>query len=107
MCQLNSSTITPRKGTDLEALAERFEDLSSEPRYLLYIHKQKTSDGRTVFPIVFVVYIPQNVPAHSKVMYTRPIPTLVETFKVNKHFTLEDAEDLDVEWVEHRLAGKS
>ena len=40
-------------------------------------------------------------------MYTRPIPTLCETFKVNKHYTLEDPEDLDVEWLEDRIAGKN
>ena len=42
-----------------------------------------------------------------QVMYTRPIPMLLNIFKVNKHFTLEDPEDLDLEWLETRIAGKN
>ena len=95
------------KETSVEDIAEIFEENANEPRYLLYIHKQKHSDGRTTYPICFVVFIPQNVPAHYKVMYTRPIPQCVEEFKVNKHYSLEDPEDLDVEWLEARIAGKN
>ena len=32
-------------------------------------------------------------------MYTRPVVTLVENFQVNKHLTLDDADDLDEEWL--------
>ena len=95
------------KGTNVEAMAERMEDIGHEPRYVLYIHELKTSDGRKTFPISFIMFMPEGVPAHFKVMYTRPIPTLCETFKVNKHYTLEDPEDLDLEWLEDRIAGKS
>lgn len=92
-------------GTTVEALAERLEDCN-EPRYVLFIHKLTHSDGRTTFPISFIVFMPENVPAHLKMMYTRPIPLMVDTFKVNKHFTIEDPEDLDLEWLEAKIAGK-
>ena len=52
-------------------MAERFEDCN-EPRYLLFIHKQTHTDGRTTYPISFIVFMPENVPAHLKVVYTRP-----------------------------------
>jgi len=93
------------RGTTVEAMAERLEDCN-EPRYVLFIHKLTHTDGRTTYPISFIVFMPENVPAHLKVMYTRPIPMITETFKVNKHFTLEDPEDLDLEWLEAKIAGK-
>ena len=36
-------------------------------------------------------------------MYTRPIVTLCDTFKVNKHFALDDPDDLDEEWLMKQL----
>ena len=133
---------------------------------MLFILKLEHKDGRTTYPISFIVFMPENVPAHLKViharplshltnpyiplhsshpkhpshtlthpshtftpshtlthphtphvshpptytrthpcvpspcaplrpsqmMYTRPIPLMVDTFKVNKHYTLEDPE---------------
>ena len=76
-------------------------------RAKIEIHKRLLGSPEKTFPISFIMFMPEGVPAHFKVMYTRPIPTLCETFKVNKHYTLEDPEDLDVEWLEDRIAGKN
>ena len=55
------------------------------------------------FPISFIVYLPDNIPVHLKVLYTRPIVTLCDTFKVNKHFPIDDPDDLDEEWLMKHL----
>ena len=39
----------------------------------------------------------------NQVMYSRPLPFLTTLFKVNKPFTLEDAEDLDDAWLNEKL----
>ena len=41
--------------------------------------------------------------AELKVMYSRPLPMLTSLFRVNKPFTLEDAEDLDDDWLNEKL----
>ena len=43
------------------------------------------------------------MPTHLKVMYTRPVNNLAETFKVARHLSLEDPEDLTLEWIEAQL----
>ena len=85
----------------VEALADKLED--SEPRYLLYIHKVAHSDGRVQYPIAIFLYMPTHVPVHLKVLYTRPVVELAESFKVARHFTLEEPEDLTEEWLEENL----
>jgi len=87
---------------NLETLAELLED-ESEPRYVLYIHKVAHRDGRVQYPIAFIVWMPEGIPVHLKVMYTRPVVVLVENFQVNKHITLDDPEDLTDEWLEKQL----
>jgi len=87
-------------GISVEDVAEH---LDVEPRYVLYIHKVAHRDGRVQYPICFIVYMPENIPVTLKVMYTRPIVVLCDTFKVNKHFPLEDGDDLDDEWVMRHL----
>ena len=58
-----------KKGlASVEALAELLED--TEPRYLLYIHTVKHSDGRVQYPIAFMLYMPDQVRAPS------PLPPL-------------------------------
>ena len=53
-----------KKGlASVEALAELLED--TEPRYLLYIHTVKHSDGRVQYPIAFMLYMPDQVRAPS------------------------------------------
>jgi len=47
--------------------------------------------------------MPATVPVHTKVLYTRPVASLVHEFKVNKHFALEDAEILDLEWLDQQF----
>jgi len=84
-----------------EAFAEKLDE--TEPRYLLYIHKVVHNDGRTSYPIAFLVFMPETMPPHLKVMYTRPVVTLTDTFKVPKHIPLEDAEDMTDEWLEEKL----
>ena len=88
---------------NLEALAEKLEDTNLEARYVLYIHKVCHSDGRVQYPIGFFLYLPDQVPVHMKVLYTRPVVELADAFKVARHFTLEDPEDLDVEWLEEKM----
>ena len=91
-----------RKGLpDLEALADLLED--NEPRYLLYIHKVAHSDGRVQYPIAFILYMPDQLPVHLKVMYTRPVTNLAATFKVNKHIMLDEPETLTLEWLNEQL----
>jgi hypothetical protein len=85
----------------VEAFADKLDE--TEPRYLLYIHKVVHRDGRTSYPIAFIVYMPEHLPAHLKVMYTRPVVSLAETFKVARHVTLDDPEDLSAEWIEEKL----
>ena len=87
---------------NVEALAEKFEDVS-EPRYLLYIHKVAHSDGRVQYPIGFCLYLPDQVPVHLKVLYTRPVVELADSFKVARHFTLDDPETLTDEWLEEMM----
>ena len=87
----------------VEALAEKLEDAETEPRFLLYIHKVTHSDGRVQYPIAFFLYLPDQVPVHLKVLYTRPVVELADSFKVARHFTLEDPEDLTTEWLEEKM----
>jgi len=87
----------------VEALAEKLEDAETEPRFLLYIHKVAHSDGRVQYPIAFFLYLPDQVPVHLKVLYTRPVVELADSFKVARHFTLEDPADLTVEWLEENM----
>ena len=56
-----------------------------------------------VYPIAFIVFMPENLPVHLKVMYTRPVNNLAEAFKVARHLSLEDPEDLTLEWIEAQL----
>lgn len=91
--------------SSIEDLAEKIED-AIEPRYLLFIHKQSHTDGRVSYPIAFIVFMPPNVPASLKMMYTRLVPALVEKFRVAKQFSLSDPEDLTTEWLEEKLAGR-
>ena len=72
-------------------------------RYLLYIHTLKHADGRIQYPLAFIMHMPDSTDAKLKVMYTRACPTLTKMFGVNKHVTLEDAEDLDEEWLANAL----
>ena len=98
------------KGVDVETVADKLEDfaLSGSPRYLLYIYKFAHADGRVQFPIAFVLLMPEQTPLELKVLYTRPVVSLCDTFKVNKHFPLDDPEDFDADWLETKLglAGK-
>jgi hypothetical protein len=91
-----------KKLPSLEAFAEKLED--TEPRYLLFIHTVKHSDGRTQFPIAFICFLPETMPTHVKVMYTRAVNDLAEnTFKVPKYVMLEELEDLTATWLEKKL----
>ena len=38
-----------------------------------------------------------------KVLYTRPVVSLADTFKVARHFTLDDPETLTEEWLEEQI----
>ena len=87
----------------VEALAEKLEDEASEPRFVLYIHKVAHRDGRVQYPIGFFLYLPDHVPVHLKVLYTRPVVELAESFKVARHFTLDDPEDLTEAWLEEQM----
>ena len=84
----------------LEALAEKLEE---EPIFVLHIHKVAHSDGRVQYPIAFMLYMPDHTPVHLKVMYTRPLPSLAEEFKVARHFVLADPDDLDEEMLLENL----
>ena len=77
--------------------------LSATPRYVLHIYKFEHRDGRVQYPICFIVFMPQNIPTHLKVLYTRPVADLCDKFKVNRQHTLDDPEDLDPEWIEKKL----
>ena len=46
---------------------------------------------------------PSQVPVHMKVLYTRPVVSLADTFKVARHFTLDDPETLTEEWLEEQI----
>jgi len=70
---------------------------------VLYIHKYAHRDGRVQFPIAFLLFMPDNIPVHSKVLYTRPVAELVQAFAVNKHIALDDPETLETEWLEQKL----
>ena len=59
-------------------------------------------DGRR-YPIGFFLYLPDQVPVHMKVLYTRPVVELAESFKVARHFTLDDPEDLTEAWLEEQM----
>ena len=37
-------------------------------------------------------------------MYTRPVVSLADKFQVARHFTLDDPEELTVEWLEQMLS---
>ena len=92
-----------KKGlASIELLSELLEE-ETEPRYLLYIHTVKHSDGRVQYPIAFLLYMPDQIPAHLKVMYTRPVVNLVTAFRVNRHLVLDDPETLTVEWLNEQL----
>jgi hypothetical protein len=54
-------------------------------------------------PIAFILFMPAAVPVHTKVLYTRLVASLVHDFKVNKHFALEDAEALDLAWLDQQF----
>jgi len=90
-----------KKLDDVEALAEKLEDV--EPRYCLYIHKVAHRDGRVQYPIAFFLFMPDQVPVHLKVLYTRPVVELADSFKVAKHFTVDDLEDITTEWLETQM----
>lgn len=72
---------------------------------MLYIHEVAHADGRKQYPICLLLFLPEAVPTHLKVLYTRPVGGLAESIKVARHFTLTDAEDLTAEWLEERLKG--
>ena len=58
--------------------------------------------------------LPTDTPSHASAFgglttlgtCTRPVSDLCTKFAVNKHITLEDPEDLDVEWLEKQLQVK-
>ena len=52
------------------------------------MHQVVHRDGRTSYPIAFLVYMPDHIPVHLKVLYTRPVVELADSFKVARHFTL-------------------
>lgn len=48
---------------------------------------------------VWCSFFPTRSTVRTQVLYTRPIVTLCDTFKVAKHLALEDPDDLDEEWL--------
>lgn len=60
--------------------------------------------GRVQYPIAFILYMPESMPALKKVMYSQPVPRLTEKSMVKKHYVLEDPEDFDKDWLDERLA---
>ena len=84
-----------------EALGELLEE--TEPCYMLYIHTVKHADGRVQYPMCFILFMPDQLPVHLKVMYTRPVVNLANTFRVNRHLVLDDPEDLDAAWLNEHL----
>lgn len=55
------------------------------------------------YPLAFILNMPPTTNTESKVMYSRALPTLTAMFGVNKHITLEDADDFDDEWLAAQL----
>jgi len=55
------------------------------------------------YPIAFFLFMPDQVPVHLKVLYTRPVVELADSFKVAKHFTVDDLEDITTEWLETQM----
>ena len=45
----------------------------------------------------------EDIPKHMKVLYTRPVVELADTFKVARHFTLDEPENLTEEWLEEMM----
>jgi hypothetical protein len=89
--------------TKLDAIAE---DLSeSRPAYILYILHWKRDDGRQQYPFCLVGFMPRAVPAHLRVMYSRPVTDLRDHLAVNKHFTCEDIDEMTEEWLVYKLEG--
>jgi len=89
--------------TPLDAIAS---DLSEAiPAYILYTFRWQHADGRTQYPFCLVGFMPQAVPPHLRVMYARPVTELRDHLSVNKHFTCEDIDDLNEEWLVRNLQG--
>ena len=93
------------RGWSLEQVAAKLDDYASHahPCYVLHIYKKVHDHGRVSFPIAFLLFLPHSVPASLKVLYTRPVSGLCDAFSVSKYFPLDDAEDLDANWLESKF----
>ena len=55
------------------------------------------------YPMSFILYLPEGVPDDVRATYTRPVAALCGIFKVDKHFALEDAAEMDEDWLVEQL----
>ena len=88
------------KGTTVEELWIRLDE---EPRYVLYVHKMERQDGRVQQLLTFTVFLPEDMEDAPKATYLQPIDTLCRMLKVEKHFTLDNAYELDELWLMEQL----
>ena len=87
-------------GASIEEVGRK---LPSEPCYLLYVHKVQHKDGRVHYPMSFILFLPEGITDDARATYARPVATLCGIFKVDKHFELEDASELDEQWLVEQL----
>ena len=74
---------------------------------MLRVHSHAHGDGRVSYPIAFLVFLPGHVPVQLKVLYTRAVGALCTAFAVGRHIALDDADDLDDDWLEAQLSACS
>ena len=92
------------KKASLDDIQELLDE--TEPRYILHIHEVDHRDHGRPSRSRSSSSCRRTCRVHKKVLYTRPVSDLCTKFAVNKHITLEDPEDLDVEWLEKQLQVK-
>jgi len=85
------------------------EELAAElpehlPRFVVYSHVLKHSDGRVSYPLCFIFISPSGTKPELQMMYAGSKLNVVKELGLTKVFELRSVEEFTKEWLEEKLA---
>ncbi|KAI1306247.1 hypothetical protein EDD11_004833 [Mortierella claussenii] len=106
ICKIDKIKLLIKEDENLESLTvEELSELLPEnaPRYIVLSFELKHDDGRISYPLVFLYYTPRGVKPELNMLYASAKTHFQNKLGLGKAFDLQDAEDLDDDWLRARL----